>query len=426
MKVLHLSQADIRSGAGRAAYRIHDGLRRRGVESELWVNRKESKDWTVLGPPSDLQKILCMARSFIAAQLIKRVIKRDYNFHSLSLFPSELLSRINSSEVDVVNLHWVQGEMLSISDISRIQKPVVWTLHDMWAFCGAEHYSEDDRWRDGYRSDNRPKDELGFDLNRWTWLRKLKHWKRPVHIVTPSRWLEMCVRESLLMRNWPVSLLANPINTETWKPVAPFIARKLLGLSIDAPLLLFGALGQSNDPRKGLDLLLESLGLLRGDLLAKNVELLVFGQSSPQHASDFGLPIRYLGEFHDDMSLRLLYSAADVMVVPSRRDNLPNTAVEAHACGTPVVAFRIGGLPDIVEHKKTGYLADPFDTGELAQGILWTLKKSIESRLTQEDLATSKVGIGQNIRQAARIHAVERFSEPIILNKYESLYRTFC
>ena len=108
--------------------------------------------------------------------------------------------------------------MLSIADIGKIKKPIVWTLHDMWAFCGAEHYSQVDRWRSGYNKKNRPTYESGFDINRWTWLRKLNHWHKPIHIVSPSNWLANCVRESKLMNNWPVSVVPNLLNTDNWKP----------------------------------------------------------------------------------------------------------------------------------------------------------------------------------------------------------------
>ena len=106
-----------------------------------------------------------------------------------AILPSSWIKKINESTADIVNLHWTQHEMLSISDISKINKPVVWTLHDMWGFCGAEHISWDDRWEKGYNKNNRPTHESGFDLNKWTWKRKIKYWKKPIQIITPSNWL---------------------------------------------------------------------------------------------------------------------------------------------------------------------------------------------------------------------------------------------
>jgi glycosyltransferase involved in cell wall biosynthesis len=405
LKVLQLNYFDTNGGAARAAYRIHHALRVAGVDSMMWVNQASAGDWTVEGPFSNLSKAIGQVRPHIGSLLCKTLYTENSIIHSPSILPSNWVKRINTSDVDVVHLHWVQGEMLSISDISRIEKPIVWTLHDMWAFCGAEHYTEEFRWRDGYRRDNRPAYESGFDLNRWTWERKRKHWQRPMQIVTPSRWLGDCVRDSVLMRDWPLSEIPNCMDTERWQPLEQAQARNLLGLPKDVPLLLFGAMGGGRDPHKGFDLLAGALDYLRGNMLG--MELVVFGQLAPRNPPDLGFPVHYTGHLHDDLSLRALYSAADALVVPSRQDNLPNTAVEAQVCGTPVVAFNIGGLPDIVEHKRTGYLASAYDTKDLASGIQWVLNRN-----------------DYELRLQARERAVSLFSNNTIAKQYLEIYAT--
>lgn len=406
MKVIHLNHSDINGGAARAAYRIHHALRAAGVDSQMWVNKVEAGDWTVEGPSSKLDKALALLRTQLARPLVGALKTGNPIMHSPAVVPSSWVKRINSSDADVVHLHWVQGEMLSIADIGRIEQPIVWTLHDMWTFCGAEHYTEELRWREGYRRDNRPAYESGFDLNRWTWQRKRKHWQRPMHIVTPSQWLAECVRESALMRDWPVSVVPNCLDTERWAQLDQVLARELLRLPADVPLLLFGAMGGGRDPRKGFDLLQAALQHLRDEPSVRGLELVVFGQLAPQSPPSLGFPIHYTGHLHDDLSLRALYSAADTMVIPSRQDNLPNTGVEAHACGVPVVAFNIGGLPDIVEHQRTGYLAKAFETEDLAKGIAWVLAHSASGQLGQQ----------------ARERAVERFSERVVAGRYLSLF----
>ena len=155
--------------------------------------------------------------------------------------------------------------------------------------CGAEHYTTDHRWRDGYRHENRPEHESGFDLNRWTWQRKRKHWRRPLQILCPSHWLAGCVRRCALMADWPVTVVPNAIDTDRWQPIDQRLARQLLGLPQDCPLLLFGAMGGGMDPRKGGDVLLAALVQLSGEPSLKSMQLVVFGQLAPQkpRSSDF-------------------------------------------------------------------------------------------------------------------------------------------
>lgn len=406
MKILQLSHSDISGGAARAAYRIHHALRQVGLDSRMWVDSAAASDWTVQGPGSKLRKALARIRPTLGGLPFKPLFKTGNPIlHSPAILSSGRASALNASDADSLHLHWIQGEMLSIAELGRLGKPVVWTLHDMWAFCGAEHYTEEFRWREGYRKDNRPAYEQGFDLNRWTWQRKRKYWQRPMHMVTPSRWLAQCVRESALMCDWPVSVIPNPLDTQRWQPIARALARDLLGLPKDVPLLLFGAMGGGNDPRKGFDLLLGALQHLQDEI--PELQLVVFGQLRPKEAPELGFPLHYTGHLHDDVSLQLLYSAANVMVIPSRQDNLPNTGIEALACGVPVVAFNTCGLPDIVRHQETGYLAQPFDTEELARGIQWVLADSLRY---------------ERLSAYARTYAVERFSNAIVAGQYKVLY----
>lgn len=409
MKVHHLNYSDISGGAARASYRIHHALRQAEVDSWMLVDSATSGDWTVQGPSGKLQKGMGKLRQQLAG--VFRPFYKTGNpiVHSPAILPSGRLRVLNASDADVLHLHWVQGEMLSIAEIGSLSKPTVWTLHDMWAFCGAEHYTDDFRWRDGYRKDNRPVYEKGFDLNRWTWGRKRKHWQRAMHIVTPSNWLAGCVRESALMRGWPVTVIPNPIDTKRWQPQDKSLARELLGLPKDVPLLLFGAMGGGQDPRKGFDLLQTALQYLRGEI--PELRLVVFGQLSPKDPPDLGFAIHYTGHLHDDVSLQLLYSATDVMVVPSRQEAFGQTASEAHACGVPVVAFDTSGLRDIVRHQQTGYLAKACDPEDLARGISWVVSDAERHRA---------------LGQAARADAVARYAYPVVAGQYLEVYKKAC
>ncbi len=358
------------------------------------------------GPTRKWSKLLAKLRPQ-TAQLARLSLHTDNPIiHSPAILPSNWPKKLNESAADFVHMHWVAGEMMSIADIGRITKPVVWTLHDMWAFCGAEHYTGDMRWQAGYQKENRPNYEARFDLNRWTWLRKKKYWQTPMHIVTPSNWLADCVKNSALMKNWPVTVIPNPLDTNRWKPLEQSLARELMGLPHDVPLVLFGALGGNRDPRKGFDLLEKALEHLRGEV--DGLELVIFGQLAPEMSPDLGFPIHYTGHLHDDLSLQALYSAADVLVIPSRQDNLPNTGVEALSVGTPVISFNTGGLSDIVKHRHTGYLAQAFDTEDLANGIMWVL-------------AQQESG---DLRKNARVQAESHFSYPAVASQYLNVYRS--
>lgn len=407
MKILHLNKSDINGGAARAAYRIHHALKKSNIDSCMKVDHKSSGDWTVQkshGLTLELRVKINQLLSKIIGLLLKT---NNPIIHSLSLFSAGKVAEINNSDMDIVHLHWVQGEMLSIVEISKIKKPIVWTLHDMWAFCGAEHYTFDERYMSAYSKNNRSSYEQGVDINRWIWSRKKKYWKEPIHIVTPSHWLAECVKQSALMRDWPVSVIPNAINTDSWLPIDKIEARRLLNLPSNKKLLLFGAMGGENDPRKGFDLLLIALQQLKKNRI--DIELIVFGQLEPEKPFDLGLSVHYMGYVHDDVSLRLLYSAADIMLIPSRQDNLPNTGVESLACGTPVVAFNICGLPDIVKHMQTGYLAEAFKVDDFVKGILWIL----EDEERQEYLS-------QNARQ----YAVNTFSSLKVAEKYKAVYES--
>ena len=405
MKVVQLNYSDSIGGAARAAHRIHHAVRNAGVDSSLVVNRAVLSDPTVIGPATPPGRLMGKARRILAAPWQSLLLGGSPGLHSPACVPSRWASGLNASAADVVHLHWINGEMMSIADIGRLTKPTVWTLHDMWAFCGAEHYTDGVRYREGYSAANRPAQEAGFDLDRWTWLRKQRHWQRPFQIVTPSRWLAGCVAQSALMQNWPVAVIPNPIDMEVWRPVDKLLARQKLNLPPTTPILLFGAVGGDEDPRKGFDLLRDALQHLRGRI--NGLELVVFGQLAPSQETPLGFPVRHTGYLHDDEKLRLLYSAADAVAVPSRLETFGQTASEAHACGTPVVAFNTGGLADIVAHRETGYLATPFDVQDLATGIEWVL-------------AATQSGPG--LGGAARDRACRLWDSPVVARQYAELY----
>lgn len=408
MKALLLSQSDLSGGAARAAFRLHQALLLSGMQSHMRVGVKKSDLATVDGPQGKVGKALGLLRPSLGDLLMRLQKSPNPILHSPALLPSGLVAELNRSEADVLNLHWVNGEFLSIGDIGHLRKPLVLTLHDMWAFCGAEHYSPDDvnaRWRQGYGAGNRPKGHGGVDVDRWVWGRKLKAWRRPMHIVTPSRWLADCAKASAMMHDWSVTIIPNLLDTRQYQPWPNALARAVLGLPPTAPLVLFGAIGGGKDPRKGWDLLQPALVRIANVL--PGVEGVIFGQSEPVNSLRFGLPLHWMGHIHDDVTLALLYSAADVMVVPSRKEAFGQTGSEAQSCGCPVVAFNCTGLLDVVVHEETGYLAEPYDSEDLAKGVLWVLED-------HERYA--------RLSAAARARALRLWAPEVIVPQYLAVY----
>jgi glycosyltransferase involved in cell wall biosynthesis len=340
------------------------------------VRRKVSDDWTVGGPSSRRTKAMTSLRGFIGARVSRLQHTGNPTPRSINVLPSNWSRTINRDNADIVHLHWVNGEAMSIEDIGRITKPMIMTLHDMWAFCGAEHYSPDGpqaRWRHGYSTANRPPGTRGLDMDRWTWERKFKSWRDGMHIVCPSNWLAKCAGDSRLMCEWSVSAIPNTLDLEVFKPQDRGFCRAALNLPADRRIVLFGAIGGGRDPRKGYDLLLATLRHWVAQNQPQGVLCAIFGESEPHPAPELPIPTRWMGFLHDEVALALLYGAADVMVVPSRQENLVQTGTEAQACGCPVVAFDSTGNRDVVQHLDTGYLAKPFHVEDLARGIAYVL-----------------------------------------------------
>jgi len=405
-----MSYSDLNGGASRAAWRLHRSFIKNDIDSSMRVASKISDDFRVSVPVGKISKGIAVVRPLLNELVMCLQKNKDTTLHSSAVFPSRIEKEINVSNVDVVNLHWVNCETLSIEAIGRISKPVVWTFHDMWAFCGTEHYVKDKvdvRFKLGYRKDNYPAENKGVDIDRWVWSRKQHAWRNPITIISPSNWLAECVRQSMLMRDWPIYVVPNPIDTNIYRPHEKGWCRDVLGLPKDVPLILFGANEGVKDPRKGFDLLIDALHKLRESVHLKDAHCVVFGQGKPAIEPPLGYPIHWMGHVHDDPTLVLLYNAADVVIVPSRQENLPQSGTEAHACGTPVVAFNVTGLTDVVRNKETGYLAKPFDTSDLANGIIWVLDNK------ERYISLSK---------EARSRAVRNWSQEIIVPKYLSIF----
>ncbi len=407
---ISLLSSDSIGGAARAALRLHQALVADSqVNSKMIVRQKVNDDWRITGPEGKLANAASMFR--LTLDGLPTHLQRTAKLipHSAAWVSTISSNAINHSDADVINLHWICAGFLSIEEIGRITKPVVWTLHDMWPFCGAEHlakYDENSRWHTGYSKTNRDPLDRGLDIDRWVWLRKQKAWQRPMHIVTPSRWMAECASSSLLMHNWNITVIPNTLDLNKYKPIPKLLARNILCLPLKAKLIMFGAIRGVEAQHKGWDLLQTALTRVAQHL--PDAQCIIFGQNEPKDPPTIGMPLNWMGHLHDDYTLALLYSAADVVVVPSRQENLPQTGTEAHACGCPVVAFDATGLRDVVVHGQTGYLAGPYSSEDLAKGIEWVLAD--EERHAR-------------LSALARERAVRLWSHQVVVSQYQEVFR---
>lgn len=391
MKVCHLCTFRT-GGAGIAAKRIHEAVLSAGVESGIYYR----DDFPGRVP----------AGRRLFSRCCRKLMDLGYDLfrhpgcygHSESLFPFVSAQTINSLDADVIHLHWINGDFLSIGELGAIRKPVVWTLHDNWAYCGNEFCTENFRYRDGYTAATRPAGETGPDLARYVWECKKRKWKdlHPV-FVSPSRWNADRLTESLLFRNVPCRVIRNPLDLQVFSPGDPAAARQKFSLDPARQTLLFGA-ERLDNPLKGADLLAETLKFLVQRVPSDHLQLLCFGAGKPEIDSPY--EIIHAGSLNGDRTMAELYRAADVLVCPSRMDNHPGVCTEAMACGVPAAAFRTAGLPEIV--TDPGSLAEPFRPESLAEAIVHTLKNREALSVRARQYAEKNCGpaeIGNQYRQ---------------------------
>jgi glycosyltransferase involved in cell wall biosynthesis len=411
VKVLLVNTFDICGGAARAAYRLHQGLHSVGVSSQMLVQFKQSNSNSVFGgnAASASAQIRHGSRTLLNQVPVKLYPNRRSNLFSPQWLQDGVVSNVNALNPDIVNLHWTSGGYLQIESIAKFKQPVILTLHDMWAFTGGCHYNEDcDRYTKSCGSCPQLGSTKDFDLSRRVWQRKAKAWKNVnFTIVALSNWMAKSIRNSSLLQNAQVEIIPNGLDAIKYRPFAPKTARDILGLPYGKKLLLTGSLNKTSEKRKGSHLLLAALEELHKTELRDEIELIIFGSSNSDKALNLGFKAHYLGILNDDCSLALAYSAADVFVAPSLQDNLPNTVMESLACGTPCIAFDIGGMPDMIEHRQNGYLARPYQTEDLAQGIAWVLGNQERH---------------QSLSGRAREKVEQEFSQEIQARRYQSLF----
>ena len=378
---LFVSTYDLDGGAARSTYRLFKAFEKIGfknLKSKMLVQYKDSSDYNIFKLQPAFNRLWGKIITRKDLLPLNKYKDKDNSMWSIGWIPNNISNQILKFEPDIVHLNWVGRGFLPIKELSKIERPIVWTLHDMWAFTGGCHYAfECEKYQKTCGFCPQLSSNMENDISRALLRKKKKYWdKLNITIVCPSKWLAQCSKESYLFGNNRAEVIPYTIDVDIFKPVDKSEARKILNLPQNKKIILFGGLSATGDKRKGFQYLIPALKELEEEFSGDDLEILIFGAQKPKDEVKSKFIFNYLGYIHDDISLAVIYSAADIFVMSSIQDNLPNTVLESLSCGTPVTAFSIGGNPDMIEHKINGYLAAPFEINDLTAGIKWTLINS--------------------------------------------------
>lgn len=375
MKIIHISTSDKIGGAAIAAYRLNHALNQNDENSILLTLNKNTTHKNIVSIAKNKIKYSVKLKFVLTEKIKRNLLKSKYTI-SLGWCGYKLHKSKEIIEADVIYIHWTGFGFLSVKGLAKIlelNKPVIIFMHDMWFITGGCHHSfECNAYKTKCSKCPIIGNKLLKDIVSITFNLKKKYLTRykNLHIVTPSNWLANCVRQSTLFKENNINVIPNLIDTSSFKPIDKITARDILNLPKNKKIILFGANGGKSDKYKGWDYLVSAISKIeREDIIIA----LFGGDISEDDRKQLKYPIYSFGYLHDEYSTLLLYNAADVFVIPSLAENFPNTILESLACGTPVVAFNIGGIPDLIKHEQTGYLAKYKDELDLANGINWVL-----------------------------------------------------
>ena len=422
MRILIVNTSELAGGAAVAANRLKDALNNNGDKARMLVRDKQTDDVTVVG----LRQSWRQQWRFLWERWC---ILWHLHFSKHYLFKLDIantgtdITRLREfKEADVVHLHWVNQGMLSLSNIRKILdsgKPVVWTMHDVWpatAIChltmGCQNFKSQCRrckYLPGNGSEN--------DLAAKTWKRKqaVLH-GRHIWFVACSKWLAGEARKSGLLKNQRITSIPNPIDTRVFCPKDQAQARQRLELPQDKRLLLFVSQRVTHE-NKGMSYLVEACRRLVEEKpqLAETLGVVILGGHAEELEMQFALPTYPLGYISDSQRIVDVYNAADLFVLPSLSENLPNTIMEAMACGVPCVGFNVGGIPEMIDHRQNGYVAKYRDAADLAAGISWVLGEADRGTLSQKALRKVHTNYSE---QAVALQYTEVYHEAVAYNQF--------
>ena len=413
MRVLIINTSDRMGGAAIAAYRLMDALKNNGIKAKMLVRDKQTDQISVVG----LKKSWWKVWQFIWERV---VIWKANKFKKHNLFAvdiantgTDITSLPEFKQADVIHLHWINQGLLSLNGIKQILssgKPVVWTMHDMWPCTSICHHA---RECNKYQKECKCCPYLlnggsEKDLSNQVFHKKEKLYQTaPITFITCSEWLRTKASSSKLLKGHSICNIPNPINANLFKPRNKQEARNKCNLPTDQKLILFGSI-KITDKRKGIDYFIDSCKLLaeRHPELKEKLGVVVYGKYSDQLIPLLPFKVYAFNYISNEKELVNIYNAVDLYVTPSLEENLPNTIMEAMACGVPCVGFNVGGIPEMIDHLHNGYVAEYKSAEDFANGIHWTLTEGEYETLSEE--ASRKV--------------TACYSEGIIAKRYIEVY----
>ncbi len=384
VKVVHI-QKHLPS-SGNAAYRLHTAFLDAGYDSSMLSLSSDISGDDKIHSLNKLYQLLPFIDGKILGYLMRDTIQK-YGLFSFPVLGVDISENDLVKKADIIYLHWINGGFLNLRSIKRLaelNKPLVFFMHDMWSITGGCHHSFTcEKYKSGCSNCQVFSREKQDDLSKLEFSKKDRLFSgfSNLYFIAPSKWLYNCACESLLMRNKPVYYIPDIIDNKLYKPFNKGIAKRILNIDSDRVVISFGAISV-NSPYKGWSFLREALKILQSKINKEKILVLIFG-SAKNSGVENAIPFetRFLGKIRDDLSTNIVYNAADVFIAPSLAETFGLVIAEALACGTPVVGFNVGGIPDLIQHKENGYLARYQDAEDLAQGIVYCLENGIKGKL---------------------------------------------
>lgn len=391
MRVLIVNTSEREGGAAVAANRLMDALNNNGVKAKMLVRDKETDNITVVGLKGGLlQRFRFLWERWCVYYHLH--FKRDHLFDlDMANTGFDITKLPEFKEADVIHLAWINQGFLSLKDIRKIinsGKAVVWTMHDLWAATGICHFSFGCEAYKGqcHNCFYLPRGGNSADLSTRVFNKKKKvYYNSGIHFVACSKWLGNSARQSSLLTGLQLSVIPNPIDTHVFCPKDKRVARLHSTLPEDKRIILFVSQRVTME-RKGMAYFIKAISLLaeRYPEMKENTVIAILGGRADEVVSQLALPSFPLGYVKNERQLVDIYNSADVFVIPSLDENLPNTIMESMACGVPSVGFKVGGIPEMIDHQKNGYVASYKDADDLAAGIHWVLGEADKEELKRQ------------------------------------------